>query len=171
VVVKVFATVKSMLAVREYKPEAIPADVITRILEAARLTGSSRNRQQWDFVVVQQKDALQKLGELASTGSYLRDAPLAIAVVTPEAPVGYIDGARAAQDMMLVAWEEGVGSNWVGNMNRPEVKELLGVPQEKMVLTVLAFGYPAKKIGAGKKTRKALSEIAHAERFGNAYRA
>lgn len=161
--------VKSMLAVRAYQDRPIAGDVVTRIVEAGRLTGSSRNRQEWDFVVVRDREKLQQLGALASTGSYIADAALAIAIVMPESPTGYIDGARAAQDMMLVAWGEGIGSNWVGNVNKPEIKELLGVPTEKMILTVIPFGYPAEKVGAGRKERKPLQEIAHAEKYGTPY--
>jgi len=165
----VFEAVKTMLAVRTYQNQPIPNEVVTRIVEAGRLTGSSRNTQQWDFVVVRDKETLKALGSMASTGGYIADAAMAIAVVVPDAPVGYMDGARATQDMMLAAWEEGIGSNWVGNMDTDEVKRLLNIPQEKMILNVIPFGYPAEAVGAGRKQRKPLGEIAHSERFGQAY--
>jgi len=158
-----------MLAVREYKDKPIDDEIVTRIVDAGRVTGSSRNRQQWDFVVVRDKKRLQELGALAPTGSYTANAALAIAVIAPDGLGGAMDGARAAQDMMLVAWGEGIGSNWVGGMNKPEVKELLAIPAEKMVVVVIPFGYPEKKLGAGKKNRKPLSEVAHSEKFGVPY--
>lgn len=158
--------VKTMLAVRKYQDKPISDDVVTRIVEAARLTASSQNRQEWDFIVVRDKAKLQQLGALATSGRYIADAALAIVVVVPDTPSGYADGARATQDMMLVAWGEGIGSNWVGNMNKPAIKELLNIPAEKYVLVAIPFGYPAQKIGAGKKKRKATSEVAHAERYG-----
>jgi nitroreductase len=161
--------IKTLVAVREYQPQSIPDEVVTQILEAARLTGSSRNRQEWDFVVVRNPETLKRLGELASTGPYIANAPLAVAVVVAEGPTGYIDGARAVQDMMLAAWEAGVGSNWVGNVNSEPIKALLKIPANRMVLTVIPFGYPTKKLGAGIKDRKPLSTIAHAEQFGQPY--
>lgn len=166
---EVFEAIKTLLAVREYQPKPIANEMVTRILEAARLTGSSRNRQQWNFVVVRQPETLRRLGQLSTYGSYIATAPLAIAVVVPDGPMGAIDGARAVQDMMLAAWEAGIGSNWVGNVNMPEVKALLGVPADRMVLTIIPFGYPAQKIGAGIKDRKPLAEVAHAEKFGQPY--
>jgi nitroreductase len=166
VIMEVFEAIKTMLAVREYQPQPIPYAVLMRILEAARLTGSSRNRQQWDFVVVRNPANLQRLGQLASTGSFIANAPLAIAVIVPEGTGGAIDGARAVQDMMLAAWEEGVGSNWVGNVNTPEVREMLTIPQGRMVLTIIPFGYPTRQLGAGRKERKPLAEVAHEEKFG-----
>ncbi len=166
---QVFDAIRTMLAVRAYQERPIPDDVVTRIVEAARLTGSSRNRQAWDFVVVRNRDTLRQLGTLATTGKYIADAPLAVAVVVPDNTGGAIDGARATQDMMLAAWEEGIGSNWVGNTNSAEIKELLGVPAEKMVLTVIPFGYPVEQVGQGRKDRKGLAEVAHAERYGQPF--
>lgn len=163
--------VATMLAVRSYSDRPIADEIVERILEAARLTGSSRNRQHWDFIAIQDPDSLRRLGELATTGRYIAEASLAVAVVVPEKPVGYIDGARAAQDMMLVAWGEGIGSNWVGNVNKEEVKRLLNVPDELMLLTIIPFGYPEEEIGDDvEKERKPLSEIAHREQYGQPYR-
>jgi len=165
----VFEAVKTMLAVRSYKKDPIPSEIISRIVEAGRLTASAMNRQHWDFVVIQDRQTLQRLGKLASTGGYIAGAPLTIAVAVPDSFLGHIDGARAAQDMMLVAWQAGVGSNWVGKVNTPEIKELLYIPEDRIVLTVIPFGYPADEIGRGVKDRKPLSEVAHAERYGTSY--
>lgn len=166
---KVFEAVKTMLAVRHYQSKQIPAEIVTSIVEAGRLTGSSRNQQTWDFIAIQDSQTLKQLGGLASTGPYIAEAPLAIAVVVPESPVGYIDGARATQDMMLVAWEVGLGSNWVGNVNTQPIKELLNIPQDRMVLTIIPFGYPTEALGKGIKNRKSLAEVAHEEKFGRSY--
>lgn len=168
---EVFECVKTLLAVRRYRDEPIPDDVVERIVEAGRLTGSSRNQQHWDFVVVRERGTLRRLGELARTGPYIADAAVAMAVVVPDGPVGYIDGARATQDMMLVAWEAGVGSNWVGNVNTDEVKQLLQVPADRMVLNVIPFGYPTQERGAGIKDRQPLAEVAHEEKYGQPFRA
>jgi nitroreductase len=158
-----------MLAIRSYTDRPVSQESIRRILEAARLTASSRNTQEWDFVVVQDRETLQRLAQLARTGGYIGGAALMIAVVVPEQTIGYADGARAIQDMMLVAWEEGIGSNWVGNANTDEIKALLGVPQDQYVLALVPFGYPDRTVGAGRKNRKPLSEVAHAGRFGEPY--
>ncbi|HXF64562.1 MAG TPA: nitroreductase family protein [Caldilineaceae bacterium] len=166
---QVFDAIRTLLAVREYQDRPIPGDVVDRILEAARLTASASNRQHWDFVVVRDKETLRAIGQRASSGGYIANAPMAIAVLVPDSPLGYIDGARAAQDMMLAAWDAGVGSVWVGNVNTPELRSLLNVPNGRMILTIIPFGYPVKKLGAGRKARKPLNEIAHQEQFGRPY--
>jgi nitroreductase len=71
--------------------------------------------------------------------------------------------------MILTAWADGVGSNWVGFQGLAEVKALLNIPEELDLLAILPFGYPAQAIGKGKKRRKPLSEVAHRGRFGQPF--
>jgi nitroreductase len=70
--------------------------------------------------------------------------------------------------MILTAWSEGVGSNWVGFLGLTEVKALLGIPHDLDLLGILPFGYPARARGRGRKQRKSLSQVAYRERFGQA---
>ncbi len=168
---EVFEAVRTLLAVRTYQERPIPDDLVIEIVEAGRLTGSSRNTQQWNFIIIRDRDKLRQLGQLASTGPYIAEAPLAIAVVVPNSPVGYIDGSRAAQDMMLVAWDREIGSNWVGNVDTPEIKELLHIPEDRLVLTIIPFGYPAEPVGRGVKDRKDMGEVACLETWDQPYTA
>jgi nitroreductase len=165
----VFDAVRTLLAVREYKTDAVPPDVIHRVVEAGRLTGSSRNGQPWHFIVVEERERLKELGGLLRSGPYAAGAAFAIALVLEESPYGVSDASRAAQSMCLVAWEEGVGSNWIGFNNIDAIKPVLGIPADYSVLGVLSFGYPVKRLGRGKKNRKPLGEVAHRERFGTPF--
>lgn len=79
------------------------------------------------------------------------------------------DASRAIQSMVLTAWSEGVGSNWVGFQNLSQVKPLLGVPESVEILAVVPFGYPAQVRTKGKKNRKPLAQVAHHERFGQPF--
>jgi nitroreductase len=166
---KVFEAVRTVLAVRTYQDKPVPPDVVRRIVEAGRLTASSMNAQPWHFVVVEDRDTLRQLGALARTGRYVAQAPLAVVVAIEETRFAVSDASRAIQSMILTAWSEGVGSNWVGFMGLTEVKSLLGIPDELEVLAIVPFGYPAQAIGRGKKQRKSLSEVAHRERFGQPF--
>jgi nitroreductase len=159
-----------MLAVRQYQDRPVPDEVVRKIVEAGRLTGSSRNGQPWHFVVVRDRERLRELGARARTGPYTAEAALAIVVaVEHESPYGMSDGSRAIQSMMLAAWEEGIGSNWVGFNNLPEVAQLVGVPAGWDVIGLVPFGYPTRRLGKGKKNRKALTEVASAETWGNPF--
>src|SRR5262245_32449830 len=127
------------------------------------------NLQPWHFIVVQDREMLRRLGTLARSGPYIADAPLAIVVAVERTGYAVSDASRAIHSMLLVAWSEGVGSNWVGFGGLDKVNALLGIPPELDVLAILPFGYPAERIGRGKKNRKPLRTIAHRERYNQPF--
>src|SRR3989441_2274900 len=165
----VFEAVRTALAVRSYAETPVPADVIRRIVEAGRLTGSSMNGQPWHFVVVEDRDTLRQLGRLARSGPYIAQAPLAVVVAIEKTRYAVSDASRAIQSMILTAWSEGVGSNWVGFLGLTEVKPVLGIPDDLGVVAILPFGYPAHAPGRGKKRRRPLSQVAHRGMFGQPF--
>jgi nitroreductase len=167
--VSVFDTVRTALAVRSYQDKPIPEDAIQRIIDAARLTGNSMNQQPWYFIVIQDRETLNKLGDMIEYGPYVSQAPLAIAVVIDRTRFAVSDGSRAIQSMVLTAWDEGIGSNWVGFMGPDDVKPVLGIPDDRDLLAVVPFGYPDQPTGKGDKKRKPKSEVVFGERFGEPY--
>ena len=166
---EVYEAVRTVLAVRSYQEKPVPPDVVRRIVEAGRLTGSSMNGQPWHFVVVEGRDTLRQLGRLARSGPYIAQAPLAVVVAIEKTRYAVSDASRAIQSMILTAWSEGVGSNWVGFLGLTEVKPLLGIPDDLDALAILPFGYPAQAPGRGKKRRKPRSQVAHREQFGHPF--
>jgi nitroreductase len=158
--------IRTVLAVRRFKDTPVPEPIIREIVEAGRLTASGSNTQPWHFIVVRDKQTLNRLGQLARTGPYIPQAPMAIVVAMDASPLAVSDGSRAIQNMILTAWSQGVGSNWVGFNNLQEVNSLLGIPEEVSVLAILPFGYPADALGKGQKKRKPLAEVVYNERWG-----
>lgn len=158
--------IHSRPAVRGFRPDPIPSEVIKKILHAGRQAHSQRNRQPWRFIVVQDPETLHQLGALASTGPYIAGAPLAIALTVVGAKNPYIDATRAAECLMLAAWAEGIGSCWVGGIDRPKAKDLLGIPEDAELVTIIPFGYPTEEEKRKKKVRKRLTSIAYQERYG-----
>jgi len=166
----VFDCIRTRPAIRSFRLAPIPDAIIKKILEAGRQAHSRRNRQPWRFIVVQDRETLKQIGALASSGPYLADASLAIALTIEGAKNPYIDATRAAECLMLAAWGEGIGSCWVGGLDRPKIKELLGVPEAAELITVIPFGYPTDEEQAKKKVRKRLDKIASRERYAEPYR-
>lgn len=167
---EVYDAIHTVLAVREFQNKPVPDYVVNKIVEAARLTASSKNGQPWHFVIVQNRDTLTKLGAAIASGPYNAQAAFAIAVaIDKSSPFGVSDASRAIQSMVLTAWAEGVGSNWTGWVGMTEVATLLGIPDTMDVIAVVPFGYDTKERTGGKKKRKALSEIAHREKFGQPF--
>ena len=166
-----FEAIRTVLAVRSYTDQPIPEATVNRIVEAAHLTASSSNKQPWHFVVVQDRDTLRQLGEaLPRHGPYIAGAPLAIAVVIARTPPAVSDASRAIQSMLLAAWSEGVGGNWVGFTGLIDAaRPILGIPDDLDLLAIVPFGYPTDPGGKGQKSRKPLAEIAHRERWGQPF--
>jgi nitroreductase len=135
-----FLAIASRREVRDYEPRPLPPEVEERILDAGRLAGSGGNKQPWRFHVVP--------GELLADAVYeptnLRGATLVVAiVVSGKGPVSF-DSGRAAQNMLLAAWNEGVGSCPNGIADEPAARAALGLADEEKLAIVLSFGYPAR---------------------------
>lgn len=165
----VFEAVRTLLAVRHYQDKPVPDQTVHRIVEAGRLTASSMNQQPWHFIVIQDRETLRQLGALARTGPYIAEAPLAIAVAVEHTRFAVSDASRAIQSMMLTAWSEGLGSNWVGFGGLDEARALLALPAELDLLAIVPFGYPVDAVGRGQKERKPLEAVAHRERYGQPF--
>ena len=125
--------IASRREVRDYAPTPLPDDVVHRILDAGRLTGSSQNKQEWEFVVVGDKEAM---AAAVYTASNVLGAALVVAIVGKR----QFDIGRAAQNMMLAAWNDGVGACPNGIRDADAVERIVGAP----VGIVLTFGYPAR---------------------------
>ncbi len=167
----VFKAVQTVLAVRSYQNKPVPANVVQRIVEAGRLTASGSNKQPWHFIVVENKDTIKRIAAAAPTGPYVAQAPVVILVaIDKSSPLAVSDGSRAVQSMILTAWEEGVGSIWVGYMGPEAVKPIVGIPDSMDLLAILPFGYPTDAKGKGKKNRKPLGEVASRDKLGTPYK-
>ena len=129
--------IASRREVRDYAPTPIPDEVVHRILDAGRLTGSSSNSQQWEFVVVSDKVALAEA--VYAPGNVLR-ATLVVAIAGAARP---FDVGRASQNMMLAAWNDGVTSCPNGMPDAAATGEILGLGEDEHVINVISFGYPA----------------------------
>lgn len=140
-----FLAVTSKREVREYADRPLTDGAVQRILEAGRIAGSSRNRQQRSFVVVDDPDLRERLAEAVYAPGNLRGAALVVAVVAAKGggPVAF-DVGRAAQNMMLAAWNEGIGSCPNGMSDPDAVAQLLRLGQDEQPVIVLTFGYPAR---------------------------
>ena len=132
---------------RRYRPDTVPADVIAELLEIARWTGSSRNTQPWEFIVIQDKEQLRKISQVRTPINWVADAPLAIALVLNGAnPLSEaFDEGRVTERLLIGARILGLGGGtaWFGDEAQQAAgKEILGVPPERTANSVVALGYP-----------------------------
>ena len=131
--------------VRSYAPEPLPVDVVERILDAGRLAGSSQNRQPWTFVVVESKDRVERLAAAVYEPTNLLGAALVVAVVVRGKGPTSFDAGRAAENMLLQAWSDGVGACPNGIADAEAARGVLElVDEDDKIAIVLSFGYPAR---------------------------
>ena len=157
----VFECILERRSIRSFKDKEIPDELLNGILEAGRWAPSAVNRQPWEFIIIRDKEIFKEIAHHARYGRFISQAPLAVAVVTdPASRWHIIDGSSAVQNMALAAWEMGIGTCWIGSLDRDEVKKILGIPDDRHLLTVLPFGYPAE---IGQSRRKELKSIVHEE--------
>jgi nitroreductase len=138
-----FLAIASRREVRDYDGRPIPDDVVRRILDAGRLSASGSNRQPWRFVLVSGQ-AQEALAGTVFEPENVRGAGLVVAlVVAGKGPVSF-DAGRSAQNMLLAAWNEGVGGSPNGVAERDAADNALGIVEEESIAIVLSFGYPAR---------------------------
>lgn len=166
----VYRAVLGLRTVRRFRPGDLPDDVVEAILEAARWTGSSKNRQPWAFIVVRDPERRRRLAECGDFTDPIRDA--AAVIVPVRLPGGHDwDLGRASQSMMLAAAALGVGTCPVTLHRESDGRAVLGVPDDHGCRFVIAAGYPdddaeraaRARTGGG---RRPLSELVYEEVFG-----
>jgi nitroreductase len=162
-----YEAVVTRIEVRQFAPKVVPRDVQLKVLNAARMAPSAWNKQLWHFVIVDNKKQLADLAAVSETGGYIKDAPFAVATLIDKSYPQYsIDSIRCVQGMMIAAWGLGLGSCYVGSIDRDKAKQILKAPAELHLVTITPFGYPAKDL-KGKKNRKPLDEVASLNWYGN----
>ena len=166
---------KSLRATRAYRAEPLTEEVLTAILEAGRWTGSSLNSQPWTFLVVLDGEGKKSLSSTGRFSSHLESAA-AVVVLIGDPGRGEFDLGRVAQNMMLAASDLGVGSCPATLHDQSAVRQLLGIPDDRVARHAIAFGYPDPEVEPTVRqvmksvtgpSRRPLDELVHWETYGS----
>lgn len=166
--------INSVRVVRRFADRPLASEHLDRILNAGRRTGSSKNEQVWAFIVVRDRAHLLELARVGRYADHLAGTPLAVALVTPDAsgPRGTSimwDLGRAAQNMVLAAWELGIGSAPATVFDLELASRLLALPPDRRCYFLLSFGYPADPSDLARPNRAGgrlpLEALVHEERW------
>jgi nitroreductase len=162
--------IETQRAVRRFSERPIESETLDRILDAARRAPSSMNEQRWAFVVVTDRDRLRELSMVGDYADHLAGAGAAVALVTPEADEGWqresiaFDLGQCAQNLMLRAWDLGVGSVHAAVYDADLARRLLGYPEGWRCEYLLSLGYPAAP-PAAQGVRRPFDEVVHRDRW------
>jgi len=150
---------------RNYSPRPIGDDAMGRILQAGRMAGSSKNSQPCRFIVIRGRERLEAIAACGQYAEHVPAAAAAIAVILLPGG-GAFDAGRAAQNIMVAAWAEGITSCATTMHHADAACETLGLPPDHAVAILLPLGYPAEgaKLGAG-RARKPLEDVVMEDRW------
>jgi nitroreductase len=167
----VFSAIRQRSSIRAYQATDIEEDKLKMILEAARLSPSASNRQEWKFIIVKNKETKKKLAKAAFGQSFIAEAPIVIVACGTEPksmmacgqPAYTVDVSIACAFMILQACELGLGTCWIGAFKENETKKILDVPEQVRVVAMTPVGYPNEL--PSDKSRKNLNQIVCYERY------
>jgi len=169
-----WTAIRTKRMIRTFEARPLGAEHLERILDAGRHAGSSKNLQRWDFVVVDDREHLKALSAVGPYAEHLAGAAVAIALITPDPGLGsplsiLWDMGLAAENMMLAAWELGIGSCPATVYDPALARELLGYPDDRACEHLLSFGYPADPDDLSRPPRsggrRSLEELVHLDRW------
>jgi len=160
-------------SIRKYKKDSVSDEKIEKVLEAARIAPSADNKQPWSFVVVRSKEKIRELGEATYPGSeFIGNAPVVVvACANPEKCGVRMDGVKyfmvdigiAFQQLILAAWELGLGTCWVADIQEDKIRKALDLPSQIVPVALTPLGYPDEK--PNMTPRKGLADIVRNERW------
>jgi nitroreductase len=172
----VWDAVRTKRAVREFADRPIPGADLDRIVKAGTRSHSSKNSQRWSFIVVRDRERLRALSQTGKYAGHLAGAAAAVALITPDPlgpgqPLSVVwDSGMAAAQMMLVAWELGIGSCPATVYEHEKAQAILGYPDGMQCEYIVSFGYPAdpSKLTDPLKPggRRPMDEVRFDERWG-----
>jgi len=170
----VLALLKGRRSIRRYRPDPVPDEMIEQLLEAGRWAPSASNRQPWQFIVVRDEAILKQVAQHAAyyfiRWAHVEEAPLLI-VLCGEArnriyrQFLHEDVGLAGSQIMLQAHALGLGTCWIGGLDRKAIADILKVPEHIDIVGLLTVGFPAED--PEPTSRKSLADIVHYDVYGN----
>ena len=174
----VLEAIRTRRAVRRFAAKKIPEDALARILEAGTCAPSSGNLQNWEFVIVRNRESKKRIAEIAFGQEFVADADVLVIVCSNQQKIlrygergaklyAAQNVAACVQNMLLAAHSMGIGSCWVGAFDERELVDFLELPSHVIPHAIIAFGYPGET--PEMPPRIPWKKITHAEKYGRAY--
>jgi nitroreductase len=161
-----FDSIYKRVSIREYQQKSIPREFLKKLVDAGRRAPTARAKEPWEFVIIVDKEALARLGKIASSGSFIKDATGCIAVFCKRTKYYLEDGCAATENILLAATDLGLGACWVAGDKKPyvdEVSKFLKAPSDLRLVSLISVGWP--KIKAEQAKNRSLEDVIHWESF------
>lgn len=161
-----FQAIKQRQSVRAYSDKKIKKEDLEKIVDSGRLAPTARGKEPWKFIVVGEKKILEKIGNFAENGAFIKKAAAGIVVVSKDTKYYLEDGSAATENILLAATALGIGSCWIAGDKKPyapKILSLLGVPQDYKLVSIISLGYPEEKTKP--RLKKSVSQVIHYNQF------
>jgi nitroreductase len=171
----VLEAIKGRRSIRAFKNQAVPAEIVEKLIDAARWAPSAGNIQPWEFIIVRKPEIKRRLAEAALDQTFIEEAPVVIVVCADEdsSSIGYgvrgkilyciQDTAAAIQNIHLAAYSLGLGACWVGAFKEEEARKILKIPHGVRPVAIIPVGYPAES--PPPRSRRPISQVVHYKTF------
>jgi len=171
----VLEAIKGRRSIRAFRSQRVPAEIVEKLIDAARWAPSAGNIQPWEFIIVRKPEIKRRLAEAALDQTFIEEAPVIIVVCANEdhSSLGYgirgktlyciQDTAAAVQNIHLAAYSVGLGTCWVGAFREEEVRKTFKIPHGVRPVAIIPVGYPAES--PSPRDRRHMSKIVHYETF------
>lgn len=156
---------KERRSIRKYQKKEVPKNIIEDIIDCARFAPSAINIQPWEFIVITDEKTREKIADITDYGKFIKDAPVCVAVFCKDTKYYLEDGSAATTYILLAAKSYGLGSCWVAGDKKvyaDKIREVLGVPKEYKLISLISIGYPAEE---PKPKKRELKEVLHWEKW------
>lgn len=150
----VYNTICQRRTIRRFQQKPLSEEMLIKFVNAARLAPSASNIQPCEYVIVNDKELLNEIFPFLRWAGYIAPAgdpagnerPVAYIVVlvniSRQKKGGEIDAAAGIENILLAAWEEGIGSCWLGSIDRKQITKVLRIPHYLKINSIIALGYP-----------------------------
>lgn len=161
-----FDSIAKRASVREYQSKPIPKKILEKLVDAGRRAPTARAVEPWEFVVITDKEVLQRLGEIATSGSFVKDAAGCIVIFCKDTKYYLEDGCAATENILIAASDLDLGACWVAGDKKPyagDVSKLLGIPLDLKLVSLISLGWP--KVKTEQVKNRKLEDVIHWEKF------
>jgi nitroreductase len=161
-----FEAISKRVSVREYEDRPIEKSILEKLVDAGRRAPTARRVEPWEFIVVEDRERLKRLGEIATSGNFIKDAASCIVIFCKDTKYYLEDGCAATENILLLAQDLGLGACWVAGDKKPYMEtlaKLFGVPSGFKLVSLISLGWPKRTVSQVKN--RSLKEVIHWEKF------
>jgi len=159
------SAIRERRSIRAYSGEPVGKNLIEEIVDCARLAPTAMNDQPWEFVVVTERGDLERIPPMLGHAEFIASAAFAVLVLTRETNYAVEDCCAATENLLIAAAAHGIGSCWVAGTKQgygPAVAKAFGAPEDRQLIAIVSFGYPAE---APQVEKRPLKDVLHWDRF------